>query len=618
MGKTSASFSCFLFLFFPIILSIDSATASCPIDLSYVETFPWNASLCHSPDKKQCCQTLLSIFGVGVAQYLKDTSMFQLPDEASSSSCLSDLQTKLAALSIQPSVVPFCFENSTQFVANKSSCAGITTIQDWNEKVGPTTSLDSYCRGDLTGLTRCGSCYDAGLNVASRLITLAPNSSTKCYYFTVLYAAAVVNELGPKDTRTAHCILALPLSSSATGESSKHLSRDTLLKLIVGLLGAVVGVLLAVGMILLYRKRHEKERNEASHREYVGSFRSSVLPNTGAKWFHVSELERATNRFSQKNLIGQGSNGVVYKGTLSDGTMVAVKQSLDLDSKGDEDFCYEVEIISKIRHRNLLSLRGCCVASDDTKGKRRFLVYDFMPNGNLSDHLSTSGAEHSRKRLTWPQRKNIILDVAKGLAYLHYGIKPAIYHRDIKTTNILLDSEMKARVADFGLAKQNNEGQSHLTTRVAGTHGYLAPEYALYGQLTEKSDVYSFGIVILEVMSGRKVLDASNSAMVLITDWAWMLAKSGKVEEIFEESIREEGPKGIMERFVLVGMLCAHVMVAFRPTIAEALRMLEGDIDIPRLPDRPLPLSHESFRSSLQWSMSATERSMLSQSSSMV
>nr|POE97431.1 putative receptor-like protein kinase [Quercus suber] len=209
-----------------------------------------------------------------------------------------------------------------------------------------------------------------------------------------------------------------------------------------------------------------------------------------------------------------------------------------------------------------------------------------------------------RERLTWPQRKNIILDVAKGLAYLHYGIKPAIYHRDIKPTNILLDPAMKARVADFGLAKENSDGQSHLTTRVAGTHGYLAPEYALYGQLTEKSDVYSFGIVILDIMSGRKALDTSNSSILLITDWAWMHAKSGNVEEIFDESIREEGPKGVMERFVQVGILCAHVMVAFRPTIAEALKMLEGDTDIPRIRDRALPLSHESFRSSWRRSTS--------------
>ncbi|ONI34621.1 hypothetical protein PRUPE_1G490800 [Prunus persica] len=597
MSKTRCSL---VFLIFSIISRINSATSSCPMDLNYVETFPWDTSLCLDPNGKHCCQTLLSLFGIGLAQHLKKTSMFQLPNSNISSSCLSNFQTSLAALSLDPSIVPLCFENSTQFVASPSSCAGIVTIQDWTQKVGPMNPLDTSCKGDLEGLTRCSSCLESGMKVNSQLTGLDANA-TKCFYFTVLYAAGIVNELGPSEPRTASCILGLPLSGSADKQSNDQLSKKTLLKWVFGVLGALIGILLAVGIIVLYRKWGKKEKQIALHEEYVTSFRTSFLPNSGAKWFAVSELERATNGFSQKNMIGQGGYGVVYKGTLSDGTLVAVKHVLDLDSKGDEEFSNEVEIISKIRHRNLLSLRGCCVTSDDLKGKRRFLVYDLMSNGNLSDQLC------SRQGLNWPQRKSIILDVAKGLAYLHNGLKPAIYHRDIKPTNILLDSELKAKVADFGLAKQSSEGQSHLTTRVAGTHGYLAPEYALYGQLTEKSDVYSFGIVILEIMSGRKVLDTSNNSgsnpsFVLITDWAWMVLKSGKVEEIFDEAIRENAPKGVMERFVLVGILCAHVMVAFRPTISEALKMLEGDIDIPKLPDRPMPLGNESHRSSFGFS----------------
>ncbi|URE04400.1 receptor-like protein kinase [Musa troglodytarum] len=210
-----------------------------------------------------------------------------------------------------------------------------------------------------------------------------------------------------------------------------------------------------------------------------------------------------------------------------------------------------------------------------------------MPNGSLNDHIfgSSMGANGDSGR-----RKTIILDVAKGLVYLHYGVKPAIYHRDIKSTNILLDGEMRARVADFGL--------SHLTTRVAGTHGYLAPEYALYGQLTEKSDVYSFGVLVLEIMSGRRALDTSvASNLVLVTDWAWTLIKGGRAGEVLDAALtRNDGdgnsnPKGIMERFVLVGVLCAHVMVALRPTMMEALKMLEGDIELPVIPDRPMPLA---------------------------
>ncbi|XP_057973821.1 probable receptor-like protein kinase At1g11050 [Malania oleifera] len=612
MGKSQIFSSLLCLLIFSFTSSLlHLASSTCPMDLSYVQTFPWDTTLCRSHDagadsRGRCCQSLLSLFGMGLAQHLKDTSLFQLPDANSSSSCLSIFQSQIAALSIDPSLVPQCFSNTAQFVTNTSSCVGIENKQDWIKKIGETTELDQSCRsGDMVqqGLTWCSACLDAGLKVTSQLVASDPKHSTKCFYFTILYAAGIVNEFGPKDERTATCIMGLPLSSSTKPdrESSNGTSnRNNLLKLVFGALGVLVGVLIAIGILFfVYRKRLVKKRQQALHEEFVNGVRARVKPNTGATWFGIAELERATSGFSQRNFIGQGGYGIVYKGTFSDGTVVAVKQILDLDSKGDKEFTNEVELISKIRHRNLLPLRGCCVTSDNSRGRRRYLVYDFMPNGSLHDHLF-----NSKIKLSWPQRKNIILDVARGLAYLHHGIRPAVYHRDVKATNILLDEEMRGRVGDFGLARQSEEGQSHLTTRAAGTHGYVAPEYALYGQLKEKSDVYSFGIVILETMSGRKVLDAASMMMsscsteVLITDWAWKLVKAGRVEEVVEEGMRGEGARGVMERFVLIGILCAHVMVAFRPTIAEALKMLEGDIDIPPLPDRPLPLtlSHEPFR----------------------
>ncbi|XP_020202424.1 probable receptor-like protein kinase At1g11050 [Cajanus cajan] len=587
-----------LLLLLPSLMSLftNASSSSCPMDLAYVETIPWNSSLCRNPviNNDSCCSTLLSVFAIALAQRLKETSIFYLPDEDTSSACLFDFKLRLQALSIPQTMVSLCFPDPTRFVYNSSACAAIKTTLDWRQKVGTVTSLDTSCNGDLKSKTRCSVCSHAAHNVTSMLKSIDPKANgRKCFYYVVLYAAGVVNPFGTTDVSTMCCILSLPQPSSgvAKGSSSK---RGKVMKLVFLFLGVGVGVVLAFVMIVVYRKWGKRRRESVYHREVENKVRASVLPNTGARWFHVSELERATSKFSRRNVIGQGGDGVVYKGTLLDGTVVAVKEIFDLETKGDEDFCYEVEIISKIKHRNLLSLRGGCVTSGNLKGKRRFLVYDFMPNGSISDQLSLVGVN----RLTWPQRKNIILDVAKGLAYLHYEIKPPIYHRDIKATNILLDSKMKAKLADFGLAKQGSEDQSHLTTRVAGTYGYVAPEYALYGQLTEKSDVYSFGIVILEIMSGRKVIDALNSSTDSITDWVWTLVECGRVGEIFDESIRE-GPEKVMERFVHVGMLCAHAVVALRPTIAEALKMLEGGIDISELPERPVPLGHASFQSSL-------------------
>ena len=168
--------------------------------------------------------------------------------------------------------------------------------------------------------------------------------------------------------------------------------------------------------------------------------------------------------------------------------------------------------------------------------------------------------------------------------------------------------KMNACVADFGLARvmtKQEEGESHLTTRIAGTHGYLAPEYALYGQLTDKSDVYSFGVVLLEIMSGRRALDTSveSTSHYLITDWAWTLVKAGRTSEIIDERMRQGRMERGMERFVLVGILCAHVMVAFRPRMVDAVKMLEGEAEIPEIPDRPLPLMHHGTSDDVSWNL---------------
>uniref|UniRef100_A0A166IAA8 non-specific serine/threonine protein kinase n=1 Tax=Daucus carota subsp. sativus TaxID=79200 RepID=A0A166IAA8_DAUCS len=449
-----------------ITLFISSADSSCPIDFTYVHTFPWDTSSCREPVDKSCCQTIQSLLGLGLSKHLKDTSMFYLPNSDAASSCLSDFRAKLGSMNIFPA----CTNTTSDLVVNPQNCAGIATTKDWVEKVGSSSELDSSCNSDLTGLTKCSSCLDAGLRVSSMLTSYNTNS-TKCFYYTILYAAGMVNEYGPEDVRTAACIFGLPLSRSASTNNS-GLSRRSILKIVFGSLGAFIGVLAAWGVIILYRKREIERKQDALHEEYVRGVKAKVLPNTGAKWFHVGELEQATGGFSQRNLIGQGGYGIVYKGVLLDGTVVAVKQLLDMDTNGDDvEFTNEAEIISKIRHRNLLALRGFCVTSDAIK--------------------------------------------------------------------------------------------------------------------------------------------------VLITDWAWDHVKSGDVEEIFDPIVREDGPKAVMERFVHVGILCAHVMVALRPTISDALKMLEGDIDIPRLPERPLPLGHESFRSSLHsntspFAMSSGIRSSIS------
>lgn len=595
------------FLLLAVLLSIlgpsltlgasESGNSTCPLDLSYVSTFPWDRTSCEpaTSNLTDCCQTLLSVFGISIAERLNKTGLFRLPDTATSASCLSVYQQKLSSspLYLSSNLTSVCF-TPEQFIITPNYCAGIQTEQDWVKKLGNSTVVNSACGSNLNDLSKCSSCLNAGMEVAANLTVMDGNKShaTPCFYLVIDYAAGIANTQGPLYPPTAHCIFGLALSNQTASSGSNHTA------VIASSISATILFVILVSIIGLLLVKKSKRKNKMLLKgEGEGGSEGKLSyprPNTGSTFFDIKELNKATNNFSPANLIGRGGFGMVYKGVLPDGSLVAVKKVLDPDMEGsDEEFCNEVDIISNLRHRNLVPLRGCCISDDVfNEGRQRFLVYDFMPNGNLEQHIFGDKS----KTLSWSQRKNIILDVAKGLVYLHCGVKPAIYHRDIKATNILLDSEYRARVADFGLARQSREGQSHLTTRVAGTHGYLAPEYALYGQLTEKSDVYSFGVSLLEIMSGRRALDMSApSGIVLVTDWAWTLVKAGRTSEVLDESlVIDSSPntnaKGVMERFVLVGILCAHVMVALRPTMAEALRMLEGDVGIPEIPDRPVPL----------------------------
>ncbi|CAJ2677215.1 unnamed protein product [Trifolium pratense] len=576
----------------------------CPVSMNYVLTVPWNTSTCLNFQPKQsqnkaqtslCCQTLLSLFGIALSQNLKKNSLFQLPNISTSTSCLQDFQTKLSSLSLHNDLVSSCFE-PLQFVITPNICASIQSKQDWYNRVGSAPLFNTSCKPDLSVSTNCDACVNQGLKVQEKLNQIDGNSSHSkdCFYFTILYIAGVVNDLGPESSGVMSCILEIPLNSQAR---SRKKSRRAL---VFGLIGAAVASMVIIfslfGFYFWVVKRKSTE-NFLDCAAFPMEQRRGrrVRPKTGSIWFKFEDLVKATNNFSLQNFIGRGGFGIVYRGTLPDNTTVAVKSMEVTDFQGDDEFYTEVEIISNLKHRNLVPLRGCCVVDEDhnQEQRNRYLVYDYMPNGNLEDHLFPS-MENEEKLLTWPQRKNIIFDVANALVYLHFGVKPAIYHRDIKATNILLDADMRARVADFGLAKESSESKSQLNTRVAGTYGYLAPEYALYGQLTEKSDVYSFGVVILEIMCGRKALELSSSGTpkFLITDWVWSLMKTGNIAEALDVSIKSSNSRNIMERFLLVGILCSHVIADSRPTILDGLKMLEGDIEVPPIPDRPVTLEH--------------------------
>uniref|UniRef100_A0A0E0KJM6 non-specific serine/threonine protein kinase n=1 Tax=Oryza punctata TaxID=4537 RepID=A0A0E0KJM6_ORYPU len=298
--------------------------------------------------------------------------------------------------------------------------------------------------------------------------------------------------------------------------------------------------------------------------------------------FTYEQLAAATGNFAEVNLLGQGGFGYVHKGVLAGGKAVAVKQLKSGSGQGEREFQAEVDIISRVHHRHLVSLVGYCIA-----GARRVLVYEFVPNKTLEFHLHGKGLPV----MPWPTRLRIALGSAKGLAYLHEDCHPRIIHRDIKSANILLDNNFEAKVADFGLAKLTSDNNTHVSTRVMGTFGYLAPEYASSGKLTEKSDVFSYGVMLLELVTGRRPIDAGaadHSSSFMEDDSLVEWARPAMARALADGDYggvadpRLEGNYDAVEMARVVASAAASVRHSAkkRPKMSQIVRALEGDMSL--------------------------------------
>ncbi|XP_054800774.1 putative serine/threonine-protein kinase [Prosopis cineraria] len=307
--------------------------------------------------------------------------------------------------------------------------------------------------------------------------------------------------------------------------------------------------------------QHQTEQG----RESEGTFRV----------FTYSELKSATQRFDSSNKIGEGGFGTVYKGRLLDGTFVAVKVlSIELDSlQGEKEFVAELGTLGDIKHENLVTLRGCCV-----EGAHRYLVYEYMENNSL--HHYFLGSQEGRMRFNWESRRDICIGVARGLAYLHEEIRPYIVHRDIKARNILLDRRLRPKLSDFGLAKLLRDDKSYVSTQVAGTLGYLAPEYASSGKVTRKSDVYSYGVLVLEIVSGLPVVDPYQDTERFLVEKAWSAYEGGDVAKMVDAELKERWPEEEGARFLKVGLLCVQETAKLRPRMTQVVEMLSNKIDM--------------------------------------
>ncbi|XP_042478041.1 probable LRR receptor-like serine/threonine-protein kinase At1g56140 [Macadamia integrifolia] len=348
--------------------------------------------------------------------------------------------------------------------------------------------------------------------------------------------------------------------------------------------GLIVGIAVPIGVVsflffsvvyyILQRRKGKGKGKGLNIDEDAEFLVIGSRPNT----FSYAELRTATDEFNSANKLGVGGFGPVYKGTLPDQRVVAVKQLSVASHQGNRQFITEIATISAVQHRNLVKLYGCCI-----EGDRRLLVYEYLENKSLDQALFGRSGLH----LNWPTRYDICLGTARGLAYLHEDSKPRIVHRDVKASNILLDADLNPKISDFGLAKLYDDKMTHISTRVAGTIGYLAPEYAMRGHLTEKADVFGFGVVVLEVISGRPISDTSLSEeKVYLLEWAWNLHESNRELELVDPALSEYNDVEA-RRMIGVGLLCTQALPSLRPAMSRVVAMLSGDTEVSTAKTKP-------------------------------
>lgn len=359
-----------------------------------------------------------------------------------------------------------------------------------------------------------------------------------------------------------------PFPGSHKGAS---LSKGVIIGIAIGCTFLVVSLIGLAIYAILQKKRAERaiglSRPFASWAP-SGKDSGGAPQLKGARWFSYDDLKKCTNNFSESNEIGFGGYGKVYKGILPDGKIVAIKRAQQGSMQGGLEFKTEIELLSRVHHKNLVGLVGFCFEQGE-----QMLVYEFMPNGTLRESLTGRSDIH----LDWKRRLRIALGSARGLAYLHELANPPIIHRDVKSTNILLDENLTAKVADFGLSKLVSDSEKgHVSTQVKGTLGYLDPEYYMTQQLTEKSDVYSFGVVMLELITSKQPIEKGK---YIVREVRTLMNKNDEehygLRELMDPVVRNTPILIGFGRFLELAMQCVEESAADRPTMSEVVKALE-------------------------------------------
>ncbi|XP_066365192.1 LRR receptor kinase SERK2-like isoform X2 [Miscanthus floridulus] len=360
-------------------------------------------------------------------------------------------------------------------------------------------------------------------------------------------------------------------ASSMSYQSGSHSSK---FGLILGTVGGILGLLIVGALFLICNARRKSHLREVFV-DVAGEDERRIAFGQ-LKRFASRELQIATDNFNERNVLGQGGFGKVYKGVLPDATKIAVKRLTDYESPGGEAaFLREVELISVAVHRNLLRLIGFCTTQTE-----RLLVYPFMQNLSVAYRLRDF--KPGEPILDWPSRRRVAIGTARGLEYLHEHCNPKIIHRDVKAANVLLDKDFEPVVGDFGLAKLVDVQKTSVTTQVRGTMGYIAPEYLSTGKSSERTDVFGYGIMLLELVTGQRAIDFSrleeeDEDDVLLLDHVKKLQREGELDSIVDNNLNQNYDNEDLEMIIQIALLCTQPSPEDRPSMSEVVRMLDGE-----------------------------------------
>ncbi|KAL1342750.1 cysteine-rich receptor-like protein kinase 26 [Arachis hypogaea] len=468
-----------------------------------------------------------------------------------------------------------------KFAASSSKGPGFQTVYGLVQCTPDLSQQDCYaCL--IQAITEIPQCCDS--KKGGRILEPSCNFRYEIYPFYDL--ANVTPPPAPAPDSATH-----PSSTDTdlTQGKSSNTSRNVVIAIVVPITALVILIIL---ICIYLRRRRMRSPTQVEARtdlnispvkaEDSDEFRSSETLQ-----LDFATIMAATNNFSDENKLGQGGFGPVYKGRLSNGQEVAVKRLSINSLQGDLEFKNEVMLVAKLQHRNLVRILGCCL-----ERRERLLIYEYVPNKSLDFFIFD---QIKRAQLDWKRRYKIIGGIARGLLYLHEDSRLRIIHRDLKASNILLDTEMNPKISDFGLARLFAVDQTQgKTSRIVGTYGYMAPEYAFRGQFSTKSDVYSFGVLVLEIIIGQKnssVRRGENAEDIV--SFAWRSWREGTASNIVDPTITDGSRNEIM-RCIHIGLLCVQENVADRPTMASVIIMLNSHSVTLPLPSQPGLLIHNN------------------------